>query len=721
MSETKQNYYNQAILALSKGDTAKAIDNYKDSGKYENNAEAYFRLAEIYSRDKSHTELTKALQAVRKATEIDKKNIKYRLLMAKTREELFYASRLNIDERNTAIDDYARIIEIDSNCYDALYNLGRLYSEDFEEYFYSESIDKNTLDEIKKSLEISKERYQSSIFYSHRAARLRNMKDTYATLKYRELADNYFKNSEMNLLKAIRNSPSSIKPYIYISRIYILNGFPEKIIPLLNSYLEIDSSSKEVHIFLGMAYYMTKNNEAANKEFNVALALMNNEEKEDFTINSVKKLLKPKLGESLDDITKYEMLRTARMFWNINDPLNLTSYNERLLEHYSRIAYSILFFQPKDKEVSGWKTDRGETLLRYGMPSNVIRYRPQSTNSEYNRNVSFSKPVVNHQSAKTEMWFYPDNLFVFQDLFWSDNFQFADNTYSQIPFDTQNFMNDYRVKSLHEYTPSFEGPVFELPYNTYQFKSLSENMTDIYISYKINLADSNSSYDKFEKGYKYGLFFYDRMFNKIFEDKDEVKSISNNPNFSNNLKMTLPVAEGNLSFEILRNKDKGVASYHGKYKVEDYNKTDLKLSSLVLANQIVEESNQQVSIKRKNISIQPSISNVFSNKDNINLYFEVYNLGANKEKLTDFEQKITIQKKEEDNTLSDILDVVGLGSKGEKISTTSNYQTFEPDPQIYFQLDLSDYETGEYLLTLSITDKINKSTSTTTASLFLIE
>lgn len=710
ISETKKSYYEQALTALAKSDTVKAIDLFKDSGKRENNAEAYYKLAEIYSQTKTHTELTKALQAVRKATEIEKKNIKYRLLMAKTREELFYAHKLNIDERNTAIDDYERILEIDSTCYEALFNLGRLLEENFEEFYLSE--EKHAVNMTLSKMEKMKyERYKST-FSREKINQFTNQRSISAPLKFEGEWSDDFTTAEKLFLNAVNCRPGEREPYILLSKLYIFGGIPAKAISILNTLLKSDPHDRDVNLFLGMVYYLSGENENASNAFSTAISLMNNEEKEDITYNSVKKILEPKLGDKINELTKYDMLRTIRRFWDMNDPLNLTQYNERLLEHYTRIAYANLFFQPENKKNIGWKTDRGEILLRYGFPLDRVRYRPQLMNSS------------RKGFAKTEVWYYRNNVFVFQDIYGVSTYEFATADIAQVPIDTYEFIQDYRRQSIQEYNPSFEGPAFDLTYNTYQFNSRTNNLTDVYLSYVINFNDSTSTPDKFENGYKYGLFYYDQFFNKRFEDKQKVtdiEKIMERKYYIDNIKMSLPSEPGNLAFEIIRNKDKGVASYHGQYKINDFSTKELKLSSLVLASKIDEESICEECIQRNGINIQPNPEQTFSKEKHLYLYYEVYNLTKGKDNLTDFEQKITIQKKEEDNILTDVLDVVGLGSKGEKISTTSNYQTLETDPQIYFQLDLSKYEPGDYVISLGVKDILANSETVSSTNVLLIE
>ena len=417
--------------------------------------------------------------------------------------------------------------------------------------------------------------------------------------------------------------------------------------------------------------------------------------------------------------------------WIIQDPLLLTPYNERLLEHYSRVAYSNLFFGVKDLNIDGWQTDRGEIFIRYGQPLTVERYRPgQEVIIEEKdvRTISGKKkvPIMRQLiSPKGEIWKYFDKQFAFDDIYSTGNYRFnkygrEGNIVSSFSTDTDDYIHYYRNESSQEYIPRMEGPVFDVNYQTYQFKSDERNKTKIYLGYTIRFDSLLAPMESFSEGYEMGLFFHDLYMHKQLEKKVYHPMISRN-NKINSVDFDLVPEPGNIAFEIIRKKDKGTASYHGQFKVNNFSTGELTLSSLILAYKIEEEYTGETCIQRNEINIQPNPEQSFSKGKNLYLYYEVYNLTKGNDNLTDFEQKVTIQKKEEDDVLSNILDVVGLGSKGEKISTTSNYQTFEPDPQIYFQLDLSDYETGEYLLTLSITDKINKSTSTTTASLFLIE
>jgi len=57
-----------------------------------------------------------------------------------------------------------------------------------------------------------------------------------------------------------------------------------------------------------------------------------------------------------------------RLLWAPEDPLHYTPTNERLMEHYQRVAYANLRFSEDDEMLKGWESDRGRIYIRYGAP-----------------------------------------------------------------------------------------------------------------------------------------------------------------------------------------------------------------------------------------------------------------------------------------------------------------------------------------------------------------
>ena len=151
--------------------------------------------------------------------------------------------------------------------------------------------------------------------------------------------------------------------------------------------------------------------------------------------------------------------KIINLFWIARDPLNLTPYNERLLEHYSRVAYSNLRFTASGN-YKGWQTDRGITVIRYGIPPFRFRFRGEAIMNKW-----YNKPI-------TDIWVYEDKIFSFTDEFRNGNYQYAKSGKSQFYVDTQDFAADLLADEKEAYVPVFAGPSFDVPYNILQFKDL---------------------------------------------------------------------------------------------------------------------------------------------------------------------------------------------------------------------------------------------------------
>lgn len=681
----------KAFNALHKKDTTSAITLFKESIKQNGDASSYFVLAKLSLGKKTITELNNAKDYVDEALDIDPNNIDYLLLRAYIWEERFWTERQYFIGRTKAINIYERILEIDNNNAEALYNLGRLNVEEFIEYQNAAvkiGINK-AINPIKRAL---KYRGRSSL-RDDTQNDFENSKGNFPEAKLIRIAYTYYSKARNSLEKSIEHNSRLAESYTELSKLYITAGEFEKAIELLSPLTISDRLNKDAHLSLGLAYHRINDDSKASVEFQNAISLMNKQEKNDFTINSVKLLLFSRLGDNVYGMTEAQLLPYISDYWGTNDPLILTPYNERLLEHYSRVTYADFFLGSRRLKIEGWNTDRGEVLLRYGFPKETMRYI-----TETEMDVITDKP-------RTEVWDYGNMAFSFVDADRNRSYRFAQPWNSMLSMDTQEDIINLRQTKPEEYIPSFKGAIFDLSYKTYQFASSNSGKTDVYLSYNIDYSDTSTTMEKFSEGYDVGLFLFDNGFNKKFDYKKTYTSVDQaRNNLVNSLEMTLLPQSGNLAFEMLRKKDKGVSSYHGKFNVRGFSNSDLGISDVVLASSIETDQKLNGAIERNNISILPNPTKAFGKKDKLYLYYEIYNLTKNTNSTTDFEQKITIQEKEEGGVVNSLLSIVGLDKEGKKVALTSKYQTREKDPQMYLQLDMSKYEPGEYIITVSIKD-----------------
>src|SRR5690606_17930201 len=76
---------------------------------------------------------------------------------------------------------------------------------------------------------------------------------------------------------------------------------------------------------------------------------------------------------------RYAPVACASRLWTRKDPRYLTPYNERKPEHYARLVYADLLYGSEDLDLRGWETQRGQILVRYGVPEKDVVLSPGST------------------------------------------------------------------------------------------------------------------------------------------------------------------------------------------------------------------------------------------------------------------------------------------------------------------------------------------------------
>jgi len=80
--------------------------------------------------------------------------------------------------------------------------------------------------------------------------------------------------------------------------------------------------------------------------------------------------------DSLRKATPEERAHRWQAFWRSTDPNPATPAHEGLEQYFGRIALANLRY--RDEGVEGWRTDRGEVLIRLGDPDEIFDASPQS-------------------------------------------------------------------------------------------------------------------------------------------------------------------------------------------------------------------------------------------------------------------------------------------------------------------------------------------------------
>lgn len=665
--------YDRGMLALEMKKSEEAADYLKKALRYNDNAAAFYELSKIYNDYNTIDGRISARKYLVNAIWLDPYNIEYRLL---------YASLQEYFGKSMAFGEYKKITEIDPECVEAWYNLGRIKEEEYYDYNHS----------------VFKEGDSPALSYAK-----------YAGKDFIE-AEKYF-------LKVLEIDSGHKDAKLHLSFLYEEAGLPEKGIPYLEKIIEDGDSDADIHLYLGMLYYKNRQFKESLTEYHRALKNMDENEYRDLSLNSVKKLLEPELGEMIKSNSEQENINLIDVYWKTGDPLILTGYNERILEHYSRVAYANLRFGVPGKNIIGWKTDRGEALLRYGEPLARTRYRPHME--------AGGKTEI---FMKTDVWDYGSFELGFADKYWSDNFRFTAPEsgiyFSQYNSNSHEFMNYLRRARIEIYNPKFEGPAFTAPLILAQFKNKEEKVggfTDVYAAYGIELHDSLLINNVYDFPHTTGLFFFNNEYKEIADRRDMLETLNPTKTFIisdkkygvNSLNFTAYPDSGKLAFEIIREKDKGVFAYHKYFKIKKFSGSDPDISDILTASDINADKNDKGAIVRNGINIWPNPAQIFSGGDDLFIYFEVYNLRKNTDGFAEYEQIITLLPEGYSpgfslkNAANTVAEFFGLKDSPQIIRLASENSSQEQNPSVYLQLDISAYKSGTYDILVEIQDKVS--------------
>jgi len=123
-------------------------------------------------------------------------------------------------------------------------------------------------------------------------------------------------------------------------------------------------------LFRGLVYHETGRDSLAALQFAAARAMI--PDSVSAVLDDIRPLLRTDQQiayDSLDTAGQHEV-RTA--FWTTLDPLYLTIWNERRLEHTARVVTAALLFRGSSSDTArAWDTFSGQMWIRYGRPEHI--------------------------------------------------------------------------------------------------------------------------------------------------------------------------------------------------------------------------------------------------------------------------------------------------------------------------------------------------------------
>lgn len=692
--------YNRGVKYLMDGNIDDAVIEFRSAIKHDKKfAEAYHQLGLAYLERNTIYWRSRSVFTLKEGVFWDRDNFKIQLDLGKA----YLKQRF----RYNAKKKFVWLQKTNPNNVELLLSLGKLYQEDVEYYQNMVDVyadDRGVLSFINSDL-------LSAIFDYDGAGQvkefIRDRDELFGQFQdYSSFLERDFANAAIAYTKVLDIDSKNKEALNQLSLLSFTAGLMHEFIKYQKMILETNPDDKNAHLYLGLGYHRIKEYSTAFKEFEIAKSLMEPDELAVF--NSIDYIV------PYDKRKEYELLAFnvkadfERRFWKERDPLFLSEYNERILEHYCRVAYSNLKFEVPRKNIPGWKTDRGKIYIRYGQPLRIARLRPSSNNTG-----------IGGDFELCEIWYYENFSFAFEDPYLTGDFKLGSRT----RFPGVNFpeMADVLYKERSEiYSHKYEGTYFEVPFYTANFRGEEKKtQTDLYYAIpKNNLTfsriDTNDVSSVLE-----GFFVFDENWNEIQRSVSKEKFVLSrrlNPKkdfyiiSQNNL--NLPLGKYTLVFELLDEESKNTTTQRKNLIIDTYKMGNLDVSDIVLAS-LIDSTFQRTPFSKHNLQIIPNPARTYNKVQPVYLYFEVYNLKLASSGETGFDVIYNVRSAEkEKSTTSKIVSTISkfFGQKEEKVSISSSYfyHGNAPSEKIYLSIDMSALKNDVYDLSVTIIDVNSK-------------
>lgn len=714
-SQPAQDHYLRGIELRDQNKIDEAIKAFYDAiGRNRSFGEAHYEMALLYQSKRTPAALKRAEQILLDANRIDSKNIKYKLALADV-----YKDRFMPRNARTILDHARKIAPEDP---DVLAGLAEYYTQEVNDYKYRvDSVPRVYF--YDKNLIAYNNRYRNTMMTEDDLWAMKNI-SMMPPIRW-----DIFVAADDSIARSFNSRILEIKPgdrdalyrqgLLYYDKVkyqssyeseqmydgympdrQYLDEFRDLFLELVDHYPE----DKDGQLFLGLAYHRLHEYEKAFEHYVLARDLMSDDERrvfENIGLLKVGGFKETEIYTTENDTTK---------FWYQRDPLYLSPFNERQLEHYSRVAEANLRYTVPRYNIEGWNTPQGKVLIKYGIPENRVTKK--------------GMPFIN------DYWQYENFAFVFEKHAgaFGKPFQFAiydGLNFNKIISDVERAFPEY-----YKYEP--KGMFIDFGYDFATFRGLNgRTRVEVYYGIPVNNLRFKEEEGYYYGNYRIGVFLHDENWNRVMEDiKDndlrfELSEIDTSSDAVAVNQFTYNIEPDNYHFaiEIQDWYSENVGTFRDELYVEEYGYESLQMSDIQLSWNITFVDPLE-KITRDNLDIEPNPRRYFYKEQPIFIYYEIYNLLLNGlPGATDYTIEYSLQYLEDDFPwITDFVRNLVLNDERELGVTTKFINRGSEDEEaLFLRVDHNLSKTGPYRLTLTITDNIAAKSVQKSALLRLFE
>lgn len=585
-------------------------------------------------------------------------------------------------------------------------------------------------------------------------------------MRFTERAARAYRNAIGHLDAAIAADPRRRSVYDQLMRVYTIQGDWNAALERLSTMYVHFPEDPQTWFYLGLAHHKLGNGAAADQAFQRALQLSDADDA-GASVADAYRSISLLLKEGEEGLARSRSEERIQQFWSSEDPLFLTHYNERKLEHYARITHADLLYAAPQVNMRGWQTERGQIIIRYGAPPSEVTMisQPQQFASHLQELYDTAKGAqqdgdsdgagfgttgtgdtdeVDNTARRRagellntfQIWDYGDFRFVFEDPFRNGAYRMYSPSAQEIENGVDPWVNDYTIRARetiretperYAYTPP--GPQFDLPYQTTTFRG-GGGSTDLYVTYGLPIPTYNESDPQIDVNGQVGLFLVSDARDLIAERREtltglptaQVTRFAETNLWIGTQELEAPSGPHELSLEFENETPRAVAVRQEDLNLRNYAGDAFELSDVMLAYNVEEAfggSKAPGEIERDGLRIRPAPWRIFKRSQPLYLYFEAYNLTPAADGVARYEVEIDLAPKREGGGLIGAVRRRLGGTPAGGVSVEFPAEVEGTDASTYQILDIDDKEPGNYTLTIRVRDTLTGERKTRTRELVL--
>ncbi|MGA1197077.1 MAG: tetratricopeptide repeat protein [Candidatus Latescibacterota bacterium] len=490
----------------------------------------------------------------------------------------------------------------------------------------------------------------------------------------------------------------------------------------------------KAYLEMALMSEIAQNYDSAQRLFETYIGQLPESERAIF--KDVSRVANKKELAQLEMVQGDEKQKMIDRFWNSRDPAPLTRANERLVEHYRRVAFALSQYANCEKP---WD-DRGDVYVRLGHPDHVSRsdniqieldpYITRARERFATRLGPGFVPPAGHPvlpiEGRWEYWVYAeieDGIeFVFENAF-GKRYTFADiplsATFSEMGL-LLDMQGDLMLASIATKTPSrYRADFAKLPIDFYYYPAGfrdegDQTRLELYLGLpasEVARLDDAQGLVVLERG----VALYDSLWHEVHRVTDQLtfrspseRQIQAGAFIPGVLPVMLNPGRYYMSLQVRDTRSGDSQVYQQTIDVDDFRRDDIfRLSDIELAF-VVSPTQTEGQFVKNGLQVVPMSSKAFRRDQNAYVYFELYNLKRDAFGQTKYRVEYTVRTFQERAVPVRILRGLGrllrLVEDDQQIMIAYEQVGDQQDVPTFVELDLKASEPGEQLIVVKVTD-----------------